>query len=198
MSSLRNKFIKIFKKILFAIVFTFFLTVLGILNGVGYQVISLQQISFTIHSNLGYADAVFYCDIIYNPVLFPFYWFSGAGHLSGNFSMMYVPEAYMPGEYGPPVWGLRPQDRYDTYITYMLTWGIAANFIFLLFISLLTEALGKRLIYVIFIFGIIGFVVANFPGAIIGLFLGAFTIAYLSFNKSAKSFIENLWISLWE
>jgi hypothetical protein len=189
---------KIFKKVLFAMAFTFFLTILGILNGVGYHVMSIRQISFTIHSNMGYADAIFYCDIIYNPVLFPFYWFSGAGHLSGNFSMMYVPEAYMPGEYGPPVWGTKPQDRYDTYITYMVTWGITANLICLLFLSLLIEALEKRLVYVVLFLGIIGFVVGSFLGVIIGLFLGVFVIAYLSYNKSAKNFLEKLWISLWE
>lgn len=41
--------------------------------------------------------------------------------------MMYVHEGYRPGEFGGPIWGLSALDRYDTYITFLITLCIWSN-----------------------------------------------------------------------
>jgi len=158
----------------------------------------MKEVSFTPDRSGAFAIASFNCDITYDPALFPFYWVVGAGRLSGNFSMMFFPEGYSPGEFGGPVWGLKPQDRFDAYVTKMVIWGSIANLISLLFITLAVEAVGKRVLYLIIFGGMIGFAVASTIGGFVGLFSGTFAVAYITFKLPKENSLKRFWESLWE
>jgi len=43
---------------------------------------------------------------------------------------MYVPEGYAPGEFGGPIWGVKPEERFDFYVNYLLFWGGARRSLF--------------------------------------------------------------------
>ena len=193
----RRRYVRIFKSLFFALVFTFLMLFLGFFGSLGYHVTSVKELSFTRYSR--YAYGTFYCDILYNPILYPYYWFVGAGRLAGNFSMIVVAESYGPGEYGGPQYPRQDIREGDLYVTSMLIWGFAANVVFLFFIATFLEIMSKRIIYLVIFSGTIGFAVASIIGAIVSLFLSASVIIYLLvFNKSAMNFLTTFWYSLWE
>ncbi|MEM2703277.1 MAG: hypothetical protein QXR45_08960, partial [Candidatus Bathyarchaeia archaeon] len=169
----------------------------GIFNHVGYYVYAIKEVSFKPHSQLGYADAVVYCDMVYNPLLYPSYWIVGRGKITGNFSIMYVPEGYKPGEFGGPIWGVKPEERFDFYINYMLFWGILPNLMILLFLSFIIEIIGEKGLYWILFFGIFGFYFLQVTGVIIGIFLGSLIFLWL-FKVSPNNFLRQMWRSLFE
>lgn len=193
----QRKWIKIFRKLLVAISITLLLGLLGLFSRIGYQVRSIEELSFN-PTQLGFAEVVFYCDIIYNPILFPYYWLVGAGHSYGNFSMIFFPEAFSPGEFGGPIWGMKPQDRYDIYIMRMVMWGAIANISVLFYITVLIEAVGKRSLYLALFCAILGFAIASLVGMIVGLVVGVFLVAYIWFKMSSENFLVKYWESLWE
>lgn len=192
-----QKSIRILRKIIFAILFAFLLALLGIFDGVGYYLYYIDERSFVPHNRLGYADVVFSCDIIYNPILYPLYWITGNGDLSGNFSIKYVPEGYYPGEFGGPIWGLSKEDRYASYVIHMLTWGIVLNFFILFSFNMAIEIVGKRSLYLILLCGVCGFIALKITGMIVGLSAG-FAIVMLLMFKFQDNFLVRWWQSVWE
>lgn len=44
------------------------LFVLNMIGGVGYHIYTIKENSFIRYPIFGYADVVFYCDIMYNPL----------------------------------------------------------------------------------------------------------------------------------
>jgi len=195
--SARRKYIVIFRKLIYATAFTFFLALLGIFSGLGYRVHHIEELSFIPHSRLGYADVVFNCDMIYDPVLYPLYWMVGSGHISGNFSIMYLPEGYYPGEYGGPVWGYHARERYDAYISDMLSWGMLLNLFILFNIAIVIEIVEKRSLYLVLFCGILGFFVAEILGVIIGMIVSALAL-FMMLKFWSDNFIVRFWYSLWE
>jgi hypothetical protein len=193
----QSRWIKTAKKLIFAVAIAFFLVLLGLFDGLGYHA-QIKEISFTRYSDMNFAFATFNCNILYNPVLFPFYWLKGSGHLDGNFTHIFVAESYEPGEYGGPIFPMTPKARTDTYITKMVTWGTAENLVLLLALTLLIEALGKRSLYLVFFSTTICFAIASVIGAIVGVFLGAFAVGYILFRMSPESPLRRFWQSLWE
>lgn len=186
----------VFRRFIFVVAMTLFLLLLGLFSGLGYRVQSMKEVSFVPHNRLLYADAIFQCDVTFNPVLFPFYWIMGAGHLEGNFSTVIVPEGLLPVEQIVPVWGMQAS-RIDSYITRIVTWGIFANAIVLFVIALFIEVIGKRVLYSAIFLCMIGFAFAGLIGAATGLFVGAFAVAYVV-RKAGNSILEKFWRSLWE
>jgi len=175
---------------------TLLFLLLGLFGGLGYHVSSVKEVSF-VPNNFGlYADAVFQCDITFNPVLYPFYWVVGAGHLEGNFSMVFIPEGLMPGEYGGPVWG-RPATRADIYVTRVITWGTIGNAVLLLVLAIFIEVIGKRVLFLAIFTGTLGFRFGGLAGALGGLCMGAFVIAYV-LRKPEDNVLERFWRSLWD
>jgi hypothetical protein len=180
-----------------AILMALLFAVLGLIGGLGYHVLSLQQLSFYPHDILGYADATISFSAIYNPILYPFYWIVRSGSISGNFSLMYLPEARV-GEFLSPVWGLKPSDRYDYYTIQMVTWGFWSNLICLLFITVLIEVASARALYLAMLSGILGFYVAEVFGMLTGLVAGCAVVYYLTFKLSKDNVLLRFWHSLWE
>lgn len=184
------------KRLTLPILFAFLFTLFGIFSGLGYHLNYIDELSFVPHNQLGYADAVFACNMIYNPIVYPLYWVIGEGHVNGTFQMMYLPETYAPGEFGGPIWGLRKQDRYDTYILYMVTWGTLLNLFFLLGVTIAIEIIRQRILYLVLLFGAFGFYVFQILGVFLGIIVGSI-IALLLF-KWPDNFIVRFWRSLWE
>lgn len=179
------------KKFLFALAISMFLLLLSFFGSLGYNVHAIKEVSFKPYSQLGYADAVIFCDIVYNPILYPFYWIVGKGRLVGNFSVMYIPEGYKPGEFGGPIWGVKPEERYDTYINILISWGTISNLIILFIINLIIEFVFERLMYLILLLGIFGFIFWELYGIIIGVLIGC--IFTLVFKIKPRNFIRR-WI----
>lgn len=191
----QRRFIGVLRKVLFALLMTTLFLFLGFFGGLGYNVHAIKEVSFKPHSQLGYADAVFFCDITYNPILYPFYWVVGRGSLVGNFSVMYVPEGYMPGEFGGPIWGVKPEERYDAYINMMISWGTFPNLIFLFIMALAVEFSLDRSVYWVLLSGVFGFLFWEIYGAVIGIAVGIFAVLTI-FKLFPNNFLRRLWQSI--
>jgi len=175
------------------------LFLLGLYGGLGYNLQSLEEVSRDYSfSSSGFLAVVFYCDITYNPILYPFYWLQGAGHLSGNFSTIYWSEGYSPGERGSPQFGLGPKQRLDVYLTRMLTWGVAGNLSLLFLLAVSIEIVGKRVLYFIVFISSLGFALASFLGWIAGLCVGAISVWFVLLRMPKNNFLERFWNSLWD
>jgi len=178
---------------------TFLLFLLGLLGGIGYNVQALNEVSrdYT-YSAYGFMLVVFYCDITYNPVLYPFYWLQGSGHLAGNFSMAVFSEGLSPGERGVPQFGRSPAQRLDYYLTRMLTWGAIANLVLLFMFTIAIEIVQKRIFYLVVFASSLGFTFASLVGWIVGLCIGAISVGYVLLRLPKDNTLEEFWHSLWE
>ena len=175
----RSKYVRVFLRLGFAAVMAVFLVLLGTFEGVGYQVHKVQELSFVPNYYYGFAIANFTFDATYNPVLFPFYWLMGKGHISGDFSMKYLPHGYETGEHPRPIYGQKPEDRYGNYASYVATWGTLANLVILLIMTVAIELLKHRALYALLFFGMFGFAVAGLTGTVGGLVVGVFVVLYV-------------------
>jgi len=195
----RKRWVKYSKKLLIALGMTFLLFLLGLFGGIGYDVQALSEVSrdYT-YSSYGFLLVVFYCDITYNPVLYPFYWIQGSGHLAGNFSTAYVAESVSPGERGVPQFGLSPTQRLDVYLTRMLTWGLAANLALLFALAIAIEIVQKRILYLAVFISSLGFAFASLAGWIVGLCIGAISVGYVLLKLPKDNTLERFWDSLWD
>jgi hypothetical protein len=200
MESRTTKFVTLFKRIIIAIALAFLLLFLGFFGNIGYQVISVKELPYPLGFRTygTYAVGRFYCDIVYNPILYPYYWLVGAGHLMQNVSMVVYPD-YGPGEQAYPIFPRIDIRETDLYVTTMIIWGTAPNAIFLLFITLFLEIIGRRIIYLILMSGTLGFALGSIIGTVVASAIGASIIIYLSvFNKPKMEMLRNFWHSLWE
>ncbi|MCJ7423322.1 hypothetical protein MUP01_03530 [Candidatus Bathyarchaeota archaeon] len=195
-----HKAIRVGKRIGLTIGFTLLLALLGLFSNLGYHVYSLKQVSFVKHSQLGYADATVECDILYNPLLYPFYWFTPnmTGRQSGVFVITYYPETYGSGDSARPRWGYRPEDRYENYMTTLTSWGFYPNLLILCFFPFMIEIARSRLLYLIIIFGVGGFAVATLVGMGVGLVTGLGIFLFLRFRVPSDNILARFWSSLWE
>jgi hypothetical protein len=192
------KHIIIIRKIVFALAMAGLFIVLGIVTGFGYHVNSIRQLSFVTHSQYGYADATFYCDITFNPILYPTYWLGGRGHTVGNFTMLYIPESYRPGEFGGANWGAGPESHYSTYIMYVVTSEFNFNLIYCFLVPFLVEIAGSREVYIALLSGVVGFAVATVIGLFVGLLIGTVLALFVLFRLSRTGVLERFWRSLTE
>ncbi|MDH5694657.1 MAG: ABC transporter permease [Gammaproteobacteria bacterium] len=172
MRTRENKLRKILFKSVFILAMALLLALLGTFDRIGYHVHEIEELSFTPDYRYNYADATFKFNATYNPILYPFYWILGKGHISGDFSMIYLPESYERSEWGPAVFGSSPEDHFGKYISFMLTWGIFGNFGFLLLMTIVIEALKRRVLYASLFSGVFGFSIAGISGMMVGLFVG--------------------------
>jgi len=196
----RTKYVTVLKRIIFALAFTILMLLLGFFANIGYHVISVKELPYPLgfKSYGTYAVGSFYCDIVYNPILYPYYWFVGAGNRTGNFRMIIFPN-YGPGEQAYPIFPGPDVREGDLYVTAMLVWGMTPNFVLLLFITIFLEIINKRIVYLVLIGGSLGFALASVIGLVVGSLVSASAIAYLLvFNKPKMNMLRDFWHSLWE
>jgi hypothetical protein len=178
-----------------AILFALLFLILGLFGGLGYHVYQIAEVSFVRNSQYGYADATFRCDMICDPLLYPFYWVAGRGRLNGTFSIIYVPEAYSPG--GRAYYGVEPKERYSEYVIRMLTWATLPNLLFLFFLTVAVEIVGKRSLYAVFLSGVLGFYALEVIGLVMGLAFACLAISLFSKFWRDNPFTR-FWVSLWK
>lgn len=192
MSSETRKSTVILKKLIIAVILAFFLALLGIFDGVGYHVYQISETSFV--RQYSYALATFKCDLLYNPILYPFYWNIGEGRISGSFSMIYVPDAYSGSRaYYPPT----PQERLPAYVMYVSDRGLLQNLIVLFILTVAIEIAGKRSLYLIVFGGVIGFYFSQINGMIVGMIAGSIAVV-LSLKYWRDSRLAGLWKTIWQ
>lgn len=75
----------------------------------------------------------------------------------------------------------------------MTTWGIVPNFIVLLFRTIIIEAFGQRLLYIILLSGIIGFIVAGIMGTVVGLIAGVIFNLIYKFKLPKDNVLARYW-----
>jgi hypothetical protein len=182
----------IIRKLVVALLFALLFTFLGFFSGPGYHVNQMEEVSFDRDFGLGFANATFACDVVFNPLVYPFYWFAGGGHIVGNFSMMYVPEGYSQG--GRAFYGDYASDRYPEYLTYLTTWGTLPNLVVLLFITLAVEVVGRRILYLLILSGILGFYAFVLIGTIVGVLVGYLAVLLASKLARERGYtLEQVW-----
>jgi hypothetical protein len=172
--------------------------VLGLFGGLGYRVNHLQELSFIPNDQLEFANATISFSATYDPVLDPFYWLTRNGYVNGTFSVVYVPTSDYPGEFGGPVWGLKPEDRYDYYTTQMTSWGFLPNLFVLLFITILVEVGKVRALYVAVFSGVLGFYVDVAVGTLVCFTVGLVLTLFIMFKASKHNLLARFWGSLWK
>jgi len=194
LSTSTRKPIVLLRKLSVAIVFALFLALLGIFDGIGYRVYSISEISFDRQGLYGYADAAFKCDMLYDPILYPFYWNVGSGHINGSFSMIYIPDAYSGSRaFYPPT----PRERYPAYIMHLVSWGSLPNLVVLFILTAAVEIIGKRSLYLIIFGGVIGFYFLQLEGVAIGMIIGS--ILFMLFLKYQRGNpLLRFWQIIWQ
>jgi hypothetical protein len=186
------------KKCALAVLMAFLFAILGLVGGVGYHLNHLKELSFFPNDQLEFADATISFSATYNPLLDPFYWLTRNGYVNGTFAVVYVPTSESPGEFGGPMWGLGPQDRYDYYTVLMTTWGFLPNVLTLLFVTILLEAARARALYIALFSGVLGFYEGMLPGMFAGLVVGSVLTWFVMFRLSKDNLLVRFWNSLWE
>jgi hypothetical protein len=174
--------VRVLRKFAVALLVALLFAVLGVIGGLGYRLNHLQELSFEVHEDEEWANATVSFSATYNPLLYPFYWLTRNGYINGTFSFVYVPMSDYPGEFGGPVWGMKPQDRYDYYTIEMTTWGFWPNLLTLLFITVLVEVASVRALYVALFSGILGFYVVALSGMLVGLTVGLVFVLFMVFK----------------
>lgn len=183
--------VRIIRKLIVAVLFTFLFVLLGLSNGLGYHVNRIEETSFVYQS--GYAEAAFSCDVTFNPFLYPYYWATGSGRITGSFSMFYVPDAYAAS--GRPFYAGNSLDRYPEYLLYIVTWGTLPNLLALFAVTIFIEILGKRLIYLAFFLGALGFYLFVLEGLFLGVIIGSLLAVLLNFWRDNP--LTRFWDSIW-
>ena len=197
MSSNERKFVFYARKLIVAVLFGLLFFLLSIFAGVGYRVYGVRELDFVPNSDLGYADVTFKIDILYNPVLYPLYWMIGSGRVNAEFSVIYVPEHYRPGEFGSANWGSR-SERENSYVLRTLGFaGVLPNLLVLFIWTIAIEIVRIRGLYVILFSGVLGFYALEVMGAILGLVVGILVVLLLVIVWTANP-IQRFWGHLWK
>jgi len=188
---------KVLRRAGFAILMAFFFAFLGLFGSLGYHVNSANE-SIKPSSNADYIDVSMSLDMTFNPLLYPFYWLLGNGHLSENRSgIIALPQSAQafPG-YHPPSHIRNPsvptfaylttkEERLETFILIAATREAVWNFVLLLAVTAVIETVKQRLLYLVLLSGIIGFCFGAITGMIASLIVGTI-LAILCRFKLAK------------
>jgi hypothetical protein len=193
--TVQGKSIRIVRKLVTAVLFALLFFLVGLFGGWGYHVYQISEVSLVRNSQYGYAEATFRCDMICDPLLYPFYWVAGRGQINGTFSIIYVPDAYTPS--GRAYYGGKPEERYSDYILNMLTWATLPNLLVLFSLTVAIETVGKRSLYAVFLAGVVGFYASDVTGLVMGLTSACLAMLLLSRFWRNNPF-ERFWSSLWK
>ena len=170
----KDQLAKVVKRLSIAIGVAMLLFLLGIFNGVGYSINSISE-SIITSPDRTFADVYVFFDATYNPILYPFYWLTGMGHTSENFTSSY-PLFIRPNTIPYGFGWFTQQERYDSYTTHMATRSMYGNLATLLLVAVIIEAAKQRLLYVVLFSGAVGFWAGGVLGTFIGLLLSSIAI----------------------
>jgi len=188
----QRRSVRILRKLVVAVLFSFLFVLLGFFSGLGYHVNRIEETSFVYQYT--YAQAEFSADVIYNPLVYPYYWVLGSGHVYGSFSMIYIPDAYTAS--GRPFYGAGPSGRYAEYLLIVISWGTLPNLLTLFVVTLAVEVVGRRVIYMVLLLGSIGFYWFVLEGVLLGVITGSLLAVLLKFWRENP--LTQLWDSIWK
>jgi hypothetical protein len=174
------------------------LPILSIIPNIGYHVYAKKEASFVRHPISGYADVVFYCDMMYNPLLYPTYWMKGLGRITDDFTMIYIPESYSSSEFAGGFWGVDPTSRYDDYVLRLVTADVYVTLAYFVLLAIIVEIIGKREVYIPILLGVIGFATAEIVGMVIGLLFGIALALFWAFKSPKSGTVRRFWRTLIE
>ncbi|UCB60505.1 MAG: hypothetical protein JSW72_00070 [Candidatus Bathyarchaeota archaeon] len=205
------------RKFIFSLSMTLFFVFLSLFEGLGYQILSLEEATFTanVDHQVGYDVAGMVFEAGYNPLLFPSNWLFGRGYVAGNFSTVYVGQGPGPhdlpmgevprigrgaagGAFSPRSYMPTPDIRREDFVLSMALRELPINFLLLLGVAVIIEILGHRLLHTIFLCGILGFFVAGVVGVIIGLVFGAIATLICMVKLPKNNIVTESWNALWK
>jgi|GEM_PF-6716314 hypothetical protein len=205
-SKTRAYLAKGFKKLIFAVAMTFLFLLLGLFGNIGY---SSDWSNKTVTSNKEYRNVEL--SITYNPILYPFYWITGNGHISltvnpsrnapqsSSEPHLFDPHLIEKGSQNVVVTPFRSfAEICEEIVIAMLIWGIYGNLFVLLTITIAIEILRLRVLYIILFSGIIGFFIAEIIGTIISLLIGIILATIYMLKLPKNNMFVRYWSSLWK
>jgi len=163
--------VSIGRKILIALVATLFFGTIALIPRVGYEPKVRVYLPITKYYQYGFAIVDFNCNTSFNPFLYPVSWLFGRGRLSGNFSMIYLPQSY-GGEGGRFTWGKLKVIESEASMKVVLE-EFYMNLPILPLIFLAMELVGWRRLYLWFLGGVVGFIFG-----VVGVFFGFFIVTF--------------------
>ena len=138
----------------------------------------------TSYSQYGFAVVDFGCNASFNPFLYPVTWLFGKGYMSGNFSMVYLPQSY-GGEGGRVTWGKPELIKGEAEMKVVLD-QFYMNLPILPALFFAIELAGWRRLYIWFLGGVVGFALSFPLGVFAGLFMAVF-LTYFILPKLRKA-----------
>ena len=171
-STKRNWAISLAKRVLVALFVTLIFAPVALVPRVGYTA-EARIYARTAYYQYGFAIVDFGCNSSFNPFLYPLSWLFGRGYLSGNFSMIYLPQSY-GGSSGHVTWG-KPEVIESEAVMKVVLGEFFVNLPILPALFLAIELAGWRRLYLWFLGGAVGFVFAFPFGVFAGLFVAVFS-----------------------
>jgi hypothetical protein len=162
--------------------------VLSLINGIGYHITELWEVSYVPNLQEDYADVILRCNMTLNPLLYPYYWLKGLGIFEGDYPMIHIPALSF----------MTAQARLDNYIMLIITAGNLSNLVVFFLIAIAIELIGKRVIYIVLFSSIIGFAFAGITGTIAGMIAGIFPALLIAFKTPQGRILSRFWDSLWQ
>jgi len=187
-----NRYIEILRRALFTIGFTFLFALSAIFPSIGYtgtfEFVSIERFQ-------QYAIVDFRGNATFNPFLYPASWLFGNGVVSGNYTMVLPPLAYSGREIPSPKWGGK-EDTMEKAELAVIGREMKANLPLIFLICLAIEIVGKRILYLSFFSGVLGFAMAEVVGAFVGFAAGIFAVAYIERTENG-AILRRLWSRFW-
>jgi len=180
--------LRIVKKPIIAGLMAALFLVLGLINGIGYRITELREVSYVPDLQETYADVILRCNMTLNPLLYPYYWLKGLGIFEGNYPIVRI----------PALSHMTARARLDDYVMLIITTGNLSNLMALFLIAIAIELIGKRVIYIVQFSSIIGFAFAGITGTIAGIIAGIFPALLIAFKKPQGRILSRFWDSLWQ
>jgi len=188
---LENKYLRILGRAFLTLGFTFLFALLAVFPSIGYT----GTFEFTsIERFPRYAIVQFRGNATLNPVLYPASWVFRGGRISGNYTMILPPTAYS-GEIPRPKWGGREDTREKAELT-VIGGELKANLPMIFLVCLIVEVIGRRILYLSILSGVVGFFMAEAVGTFIGLAAGIFIVVYVEKTENGM-IIRRLWERFW-
>lgn len=200
------------KRLAIPIAFSLFAVLFGLFENVGYCINASNVYIDLSNSTRSRGTSVYniYLDTTFNPILHPFQWLVGQGHVCGNMSSMMLYGASLGNFWGrlyhapgttdrsqfPGFQGsgggeyVSPSESVRYCVLTIVAYGLVENAVVIFVGSVLIEALHQRFLYGVLLAGTIGFIIGGVAGVIIGLVAGTAFYTVLKLVSSGKNPVE--------